>query len=349
MGIAARRRARLRKGGRDRGGRRAAQSEKLLGFLAGLATDLATVLDLPVLLRYIIRAVHDTLGFESCALALLEERDGEQVLVVKAGSGLRARASGMRFGKGQGLIWEVLEKQTPVLIPDLHAEPRELRKDPGVRSGVYAPLVSRGHSVGVLSLYRAEPNAFTESDLHLLTVVARYIASSVEVSHLHDALRTLAMTDSLTGIANRRQFMERLRREIRRVERTDRPLSVVLLDLDRFKAVNDTHGHGAGDAYLIAVARALSGGLRKTDLPARFGGDEFALLLHADADDAAAVVSRFRNVAIPGPGGETAGIRFSWGAATWPQDGRSADELLQTADVRMYRMKEQSGSAGPQA
>jgi len=288
----------------------------------------------------------ETLGFDSCAVSLLERHDDHEVLVVKAGSGLRGAVTGMRFPRGQGLLWNVMETQTPALVPDLHADPRVIRKDPGVRSGIYAPLVSRRLTVGVLSAYKADVNAFTEPDLHLLTVVARYIASSVELNHMHDYIKAMATTDGLTGIANRRVFMERVEQEIARSERTARPLSIVLFDLDGFKAINDTYGHGAGDAYLIHVGRVLAHGLRKADLAARYGGDEFVLLLpEAGESEAHAAVSRLVGVTIPVAQRTDVSVdlQFSWGSATWPTDGLSADDLLRVADVRLYRMKKAHG------
>ena len=332
---------------------RGSESQKLLGFLAGLATDLAAAFDLSALLQHVIRSMNETLGFESCAVSLLERHDGNEVLAVKAGSGLRAAVTGMRFPRGQGLIWKVMETQTPVLVPDLHADSRVIRKDAGVRSGIYAPLVSRSRTVGVLSAYKADVNAFTEPDLHLLTVVARYIASSVELNHAYDDLKAMATTDGLTGIANRRVFIERLEQEIARSERTTHPLSIVLFDLDGFKAINDTYGHCAGDAFLIHVGRALSHGLRKVDVAARYGGDEFVLLLPETGEpDAHAGISRLHGVTIPVAQRTDVSVdlQFSWGSATWPADGASADDLLRVADVRLYRMKEAHGRLpGPRA
>jgi diguanylate cyclase (GGDEF)-like protein len=324
--------------------RRHTQSDKLLAFLAGLAVELATVLELPALLQHIIRAVREQIGFDSCAVSLLECHDDQDVLVVKAGSGLRSGVTGLRFPRGQGLVWEVLHSQTPIIVPDLHADPRVLRRDPGVRSGMYTPLVSRRGPIGVLSAYSAEVNGFAAADLHLLTIVAQYIASAVEVSQLHEALRTAAATDSLTSLANRRTCMDRLRHEVARCERTHRPLSIVLLDLDGLKAINDTYGHAAGDAFLVEASRAVTRALRSLDLAARFGGDEFVLVLpETERAEAQRVIARLERIAVPLPGkpAREMPLRFSWGLATWPADGAAPDQLLQVADLRLYHMKEQ--------
>lgn len=321
-----------------------AGSDNLLAFLAGLATELAAVLELPALLDHIIEAMRVSLGFESSAVALLERRGDEEELIVKAGSGLRHGLSGLTFKRGEGLVWEVLETRSAVLIPDLHADPRIRRKDPGVRSGIYAPLVSRGHPLGVLSAYRPDVDAFALPDLQLLTVVARYIAGAVELSQVHEALRVAAATDSLTGLANRRACMERLGHEIARCARTRRPLTLALVDLDGLKAINDTHGHAAGDAHLVAAARALRGPLRSIDFLARHGGDEFVLLFPETGEaDAEIALRRLADVCVAGQHATPIPLGFSWGAATWPVDGMTADDLLRAADARLYRMKQDHG------
>ena len=321
-----------------------AGADNLLAFLAGLATDLAAVLELPALLAHIIRAMRVSLGFDSSAVALLERRDGEEELVIKAGSGLREGLSGLTFRRGEGLIWEVLETQSAVLVPDLHADPRIRRKDPGVRSGIYAPLVSRNHPLGVLSAYRPDVDGFALPDLHLLTVVARYIAGAVELGQLHDALRIAATTDSLTGLANRRACMERLGHEIARSERTRRPLALAVIDLDGFKAINDTYGHAAGDAHLVATAGLLRGPLRSIDFLARHGGDEFVVLFpETGGADAEIALRRVADAHADGRLPTPIPLQFSWGVATWPADGTTADDLLRAADARLYGMKHDHG------
>ncbi|HLJ59507.1 MAG TPA: sensor domain-containing diguanylate cyclase [bacterium] len=314
--------------------------DKALAFLARLTTEFTVVLNLADLLHQVVDALRDAAGLDSCAIGLCETRDGEEVVVVRAGSGLRHIVRGYVLPRGQGLVWRVIDSATPEIVPDLHADGRVTRRDPGVRSGIFAPMISQGHCVGVLSAYRASTDAFTDADLDLLTVVASYLAGAIEVARLHEQLREAATTDSLTGLPNRRTLLERLTGEIGRCRRTTRPCSIALLDLDGFKTINDTFGHNAGDTALASFGRALHESIRLSDLAARYGGDEFVLLMpETSAEQAEALVTRLRAAEILPAHHHLA---LCWGTATWPVDGDTADQLLQAADTRLYAMKRRS-------
>ncbi|GMV07981.1 MAG: hypothetical protein AMXMBFR53_42560 [Gemmatimonadota bacterium] len=167
-----------------------------------------------------------------------------------------------------------------------------------------------------------------------------------ELRRANAELERLALTDSLTGLANRRHFMERLEAEVERAQRYHRPLSVVLLDLDHFKKVNDTHGHAAGDEVLRGAARALRSVCRDVDIPARWGGEELALLLpETDAAGARIVAERVREriqaQAYTGPSGGGFGVTASLGVATADESGLSAEALLHASDKALYRAKDE--------
>jgi diguanylate cyclase (GGDEF)-like protein len=238
---------------------------------------------------------------------------------------------------------EVYETGAPRRVADMTGEARVFRHGPAARSAIYAPLTVRNRTIGVLSAHRKEPDAFSDGDLNLLTVVARYLAGAIEVANLHEQLKALAATDALTGLANRRMFLDRLALEIKRVRRAGGSVVVAILDLNGFKRVNDTLGHAAGDRTLVAVALHISKQIRGTDLVARFGGDEFMLLLpsttHAQAER---VLDRLgaAAISISDEAGGRIALGFSWGIAAWPEDGDDPQTLIAEADARLYVMKQ---------
>ncbi len=315
--------------------------DRAVAFLARLATEFTAVLNLPDLLDQVMRVLHEETGFESCTVALLEGRD-QEVLRIRAASGRREEYRGLAIPKGKGLHWAVVQAGTPLLVPDMAADPRVFKLVGGVRSGIYTPLLVHGRPIGVLSAHRTQPDAFTEAELNLLTVVARYLAGAIEVARLHEQLKELAATDPLTGLSNRRSFYERLTAELARSQRGDQGLSIALLDLNGFKAINDVRGHGVGDQVLIQVAETLEHTIRASDLAARFGGDEFVLLFPETTGlQADRLVNRLRSleIALPDPPSEHIRMSFCWGIAASPQDGQSPEDLLRAADSRLYAMK----------
>lgn len=175
--------------------KRRRRTDTALAFLAQLAGEFSVVLDLQDLLSHVIRNCRAELGFDSCSLALADEEDPE-ALRIHAVSGLRTAYLDLKIPAGQGLHGEVMRTGRPLLVPDMAADPRVYQRQPGVRSGIYAPLAARGHVHGVLSALREAKSAFTKADLHLLTVVAGYVAGAVEVARLHARLKEQALTSS---------------------------------------------------------------------------------------------------------------------------------------------------------
>jgi len=158
-------------------------------------------------------------------------------------------------------------------------------------------------------------------------------------------LRKMAKTDSLTGVSNRRHFFEKAEAELQRSRRYDRPLSVLMLDLDHFKSINDTHGHEAGDRVLVAVTELINGRLRDVDVLGRMGGEEFAVLFpETAAGQAASVADRIREVVeharVPGDNAEVS-VTVSIGVAELQDGDRTVDALIRRADKTMYKAKEQ--------
>ncbi len=326
-----------------------ARPDRALLFLARLAGEFTTGQPLSRLVERVMLALHEEAGLHSCCLALLDEQHPD-ILTIRGASGLRASARGQVVPRQRGLHGTVMTSRMPLLVSDLWTDPRVHRREPKIRSGIYAPLIVDDRAVGVLSAHSAEPRAFGEPDLNLLTIVARYLTGAIEVVRLHAALKDSAAKDALTGLANRRYFLDRLAAEVARGRRRGEMVSVVFLDLDGFGIINDVHGHAAGDALLVRVAQALMGLMRGSDLIARLGSDEFGLVLpDTRHPQALKLLSRLQKNAIPVPrqGQTSTPLSFSFGLAVWPKDAQTPESLLREAEGRARAMKHRPERKAP--
>jgi diguanylate cyclase (GGDEF)-like protein len=243
---------------------------------------------------------------------------------------------------------QVLEDQAMVAIniTDLSADAAEKRllAEAGNRALVMLPLVANGESIGLIELMAKEPIELDADRLGLARTIANEAAIALENARLYEEARALADRDPLTGFYNHRYLHERFGQEALRARRARRPLSLLMLDLDDFKLVNDTFGHLFGDDVLRWTADVIRRTLRGSDVPARYGGDEFAILLpDAGAEEAALtterLVSAFADSAFTSGSRLPVPVAIAIGAATFPTDGRTAAELIAVADAGLYRMK----------
>ena len=314
-----------------------------LAILAELTPEFHTLLDLQQLLDRILQILGRNFAGASLTILLRDEKTDD--LVVRAAAGETVE-SPVRVPAGRGISSWVLEHAEAQNIEDVRVDPR-YTGDPQIRSELVVPLVSGGRAIGVLILSHRKAAAFSQRDLTLMQAVGAQIAAAIDVAELHERLKRAANTDALTGLHNYRYFYDRLEEEIARAERHQTPLAVAFFDLDKLKNVNDTYGHLAGNEVLRILGMRISSQVRTEDVPARYGGDEFAIVMpETPREEAEKVVVRLieslAQTQVPLPSGAGRSIPMpvlSWGVASYPLDGRTARELVENADTRAYARK----------
>ena len=213
---------------------------------------------------------HHTLAEEMAipCIILIPDEEGEN-LVVSAES-LSGGIMGTKVPRGQGISWWVMNNGIPQNVPDVDRDERYIGGASGIGSELYIPLEVRGRRLGVLVIQRAEKGGFTSSDMRMLMAVAGHIASALEVAQLHEQVKKAADCDALTGLYNRRVFLNTLDSSIRSASypNSGGMVSVAIVDIDGLKEINDLHGHLAGDAVLARVGECLKRGFRSVDVVA---------------------------------------------------------------------------------
>jgi diguanylate cyclase (GGDEF)-like protein len=206
------------------------------------------------------------------------------------------------------------------------------------------PLKFKNSIVGVMSLSRSTTGGFTRAELRLIGLLADQAAVAISNASLHKIVAEQANTDTLTGLPNRRALDDRLQEDIRHAKRMRTQFSVVMMDLDGFKSVNDIHGHVVGDEVLHSVFNHLSHNVRPTDFLARYGGDELTLIIRDAGVEAAQTVTAklmglMNGFDFPFPGSKKVKLGITAGIAVYPIHARTAGDLLRAADAALYQGK----------
>ncbi len=251
----------------------------------------------------------------------------------------------MSIPRPDGLTRMVATNKRMVIVEDMSTHAL-FSHAPRPRNGsiIGIPLIMDGEVVGVMNLVRSHAGEFSISEIRLLTLLADQAALAIKNASLHQAVSEQARSDALTNLPNRRALDESLDDTIAKSRISGHPFSVVMMDLDGFKAVNDTYGHETGDKVLKEVAACLSHHLRSSDFLARFGGDEMTLVL-PDTDLVAAghvctkLQSFLRTLTIDMPDGKKINLGVSGGIAMYPKHAETAPGLLRAADEALYKAK----------
>ena len=317
-----------------------------LRTMAEVSTIIAGTLDPEELYRILPERVMAKLGLNDFCI-MLYSWEAKRLVAKSASVGEGGTMPEFTLAPGEGVAGKVYVTGEPAWIPDVRSSTDFLHyggRRTDVRSFMCVPLVSKGKNIGVLMINHPEPNAFEPELLPTMRVLASYLAIAIENAGMFGLVKSLSEKDSLTLLYNHGAFHEKLSIELERANRYVRPMAVIILDLDHFKEINDRYGHTTGDRVLALVAGALGAHLRKTDIAARYGGDEFAVILpETDFSSAAVIAERIAegisNVRLDIGGESVISFTASVGYASCGHDAPGRGEILNIADRLMYDSK----------
>lgn len=312
-----------------------------------LARSLTSSFDLDNILRTILEHMERTIEAEVWALLMLDEENRELYYAI-AGGGDKTALRDLRVKVGEGVAGWVAEHGETLIVPETARDPRLVSPSPGelprVRSVIALPLRGRKGTHGVIEILNPRAGQMDDYTIAFLHILADHAAIAIENANDVARIQQLTITDDTTGLYNVRHLYDVLGRELERCMQRKKQLSLAFLDLDRFKLVNDQHGHLIGSELLARTGKRLQELSRPQDVCFRYGGDEFVLLM-PETDAKAAVVqattlhreltsTRFRMKT-----GLELHVSASVGLSTAPQDGTTVHTVIGAADLRMYGVK----------
>lgn len=238
----------------------------------------------------------------------------------------------------------VTEKRASLLIKDIAGDSRfNPFTSIGIKSAIVVPLVVERNLIGLVRVDSDAPNRFIETDLQQLELYTHIASLALENAHLFDKVNGMATRDGLTGLATHRIFQEKLSAEILRSARYRTQFSLIMLDIDHFKSVNDQYGHLVGDQVLREISQILLQSCRTVDIAARYGGEEFAMILpEIGLTEASGWAENLRTLIQNHPvqtSQSSLNITASIGCSSFPADAQSSNQLIRTADERLYKAK----------
>jgi diguanylate cyclase (GGDEF)-like protein len=323
------------------------EREEELSVINRCSAILTSSLDIQGIYSSFIEELKKVADISWAAIVLIEE-NYLRFLALFSDIGSSWKVGDRILLKGTATEWIIAHKEA-LVEPDLTKGSRFLtgkyHLKQGVRAIVYLPLFAKGEAIGSFIVASLNPNAYNQSHLMLLEQLASQIAMSIENSRLYAEAEEKARIDELTGLLNRRSLDELIITEIARHSRYGGAFSLIIFDLDSFKAFNDRHGHPAGDKLLAKIGNITKSTIRNVDQAFRYGGDEFAILLPNTPLDAAnqvaerirkQIASKMKSARIP--------ITASLGLANWPADGINSQEVIAAADAALYHAKREGGN-----
>ena len=307
-----------------------------------LEEGLNSILKLDKLIDFVVDKTTSILNAERCSFMLLDEES--QKLCIKGSKGIDERfISSSRIRLGDPVAGLVAQRGEPILVADIETDPlfrRANRYSFKSKSFIIAPIQRGSHLMGVLCVAeKMVSNAvFSELDLKILCLIARQVAVAIENARLYKELKYLSVKDTLTGLSNYRHFIRSLDDEIKRTKRYPNSLCLLMLDVDHFKPYNDLYGQGEGDQLLKTIGRILQQNLRDVDIPCRYAGDEFAVILpETKIDQAKRAAEKIKEKIEQLP--HKCKVTISIGVAKF-ESSMDRYELIRKADSALYQAKQ---------
>jgi diguanylate cyclase (GGDEF)-like protein len=315
-----------------------------------IARALASPSEIDEILQQIMYQVSRLLNPKAWSLLLRDDVTGELEFSVVI-SDVADKLKGVRLPQGYGVAGWVAENGESLIIPDVRCDERfaaefDRKFSFTTRSIACVPVKSHDKVFGVIELINSiDCGTFDESDEQILITIADFAGIAISNARAVQKIRQLVITDDLTGLYNSRYFFEQIEYEVERAKRYSSSLSLVFFDLDHFKNVNDTYGHLTGSRLLAEVGSVVAANIRKTDKAARYGGDEFVIILpHTDKSGADRFAHKLHKElgakSFFSDNGNRLLVTGSFGVATFPDDALVSSELIAMADEAMYLVKE---------
>jgi len=242
----------------------------------------------------VVKLIRRYFNYPHCTIFLLDKQ--KENLYIAANDGYRFKSiENIRIKLGQGIVGKVAITGKPLLISDVTKFKDYITTIEGVLSKLALPLKMKDELIGVFNVESKKVDAFNKQDLRLLSILSTPIAIAIQNAQLHQQMKNLAITDGLTNLYNFRYLQERLKEEVKRAQRYERSLSLIMADIDYFKDFNDNYGHPEGNKVLKVLANILKTNVREIDIVGRYGGEEFIIILpEANKDETQEIAERIR-------------------------------------------------------
>src|SRR6266852_3462483 len=313
-----------------------------LAFLNSISKMAISSEDAEQMMADIVREIQKNFRYDHIGIGIMDYATKD--IEIKAEAGTTSQTLGRRVAVGSGVLGKVARTGVSALVQN--AGPGQLAGVlPQSRAVLCLPISYGETLLGVLNVESKDENAFAPQDVLILNTLADLLATALHNSFVFRKLQQQSITDGLTGIKTRRFFWEALSSEWKRGSRSGRPLTVVLVDLSKFKAVNDSLGNMDGDQVLARIGRFISQKCRRSDVVARYGGDEFVILMpETGVDQAQTLAERLRLWVATDPMLAEHHITGSFGVASFPVHGFASEDIIRVADAGMYVSKHAGGN-----